>query len=99
MMGLVLGQLYYHTNSDEWRGLKPGTALARSMVCHPKSGVAVLRVTTRGDGWDLRYDGKSFPVYENANFKYAIRRLHRAGFRRLKIVVCRDKTNPRIVVR
>lgn len=71
-------------NASEWRGHAPGTVILAQGTCTP-SRKAKLTFFVRNEGYDIHAGGATFQAFGKVDFKYALRALHRKGYRNVQI--------------
>jgi len=73
------------TNGGSFHGRPDGSLLLHSGGSKRKRHI--LKFECRPGGFGKALEIKLFQIYRSVNFKYALRSLHRRGFRDIRIVI------------
>jgi hypothetical protein len=82
-------QLIMHTNATNFHGHQCGSLLLHSGGSKGKRHV--LKFEHRQGGFEIKIQNQLFQMYGRIDFKYALRSLHRRGFRNIRIVITEQR--------
>ena len=78
-------QLIMLTNDTSFHGFPAGTLLLNRGGS--KGRRHILKFEHRPSGFDEHIESQVFQFYGSVNFKYALRALHRQGFRDVRLII------------